>query len=123
MIHNFGPVAHVGCAELYNAIDCVILPSRLESFSNTIAEAWSMDRPLLISDLDWAHSLCEDGAIYIDVNDADKVALTLLRLRQDPDLRQQTVSAGARVLKSYPTSSERFQNTLQILESSPKVGT
>lgn len=116
MIYNFGPVAHAGCAELYSAIDCVILPSRLESFSNTIAEAWSMERPLLISDLDWAHALCGEGAVYIDQNDARHVAHALLKLREDDQYGRQVVARGSLALSSYPTSSDRFRSTLQILE-------
>jgi glycosyltransferase involved in cell wall biosynthesis len=117
MIFNFGPVAYAGCAELYSHVDAVILPSRLESFSNTIAEAWVMGRPLLISDLDWARDLCGDGALYIRYDDARDAAGKILRLKGDPDHRAAVVAAGRRVLATYPTSEERFRAYLAIIEA------
>jgi glycosyltransferase involved in cell wall biosynthesis len=115
-LYNFGPVPQAGCAELYRASDAVILPSQLESFSNTIAEAWTMGKPLLISDLPWAHSLCGNGALYFRYDDAAEAAGRILELRSDQGYRERVVAAGYRQLASYPTSAQRFRQYLEILE-------
>ena len=115
-LHNIGPVPQAGCTELYRACDAVILPSQLESFSNTIAESWAMGRPLLISDLPWAHSLCGRGARYFRYDDPSDAAARILELRADAGQRAQLVDAGFRQLASYPNAEQRFRQYLEILE-------
>jgi glycosyltransferase involved in cell wall biosynthesis len=115
-LYNVGPVPQAGCAELYRVCDAVILPSQLESFSNTIAESWAMGRPLLISDLPWARSLCGPGALYFRYDDPDDAAARLLELRADAGKRKQIVEAGQAQRASYPTADQRFRQYLEILE-------
>jgi glycosyltransferase involved in cell wall biosynthesis len=122
MIVNIGPVEHIGIATLYDAIDAVILPSRLESFSNTIAEAWAMNKPLLISDLSWARSLCADAALYVTYCDVGDIADKICALRHSPGLRARLVDAGRTVLKTYPTARDRFMQYLRIIEMCASAG-
>ena len=115
-LFNFGPVPQEGCAELYRACDAVILPSQLESFSNTIAEAWTLGRPLLTSDLPWARGLCADAAAYFEYDSANAAAERLCELRSDAAHREQLVEAGYRQLMRYPSSAQRFAGYMSILE-------
>lgn len=119
-VWNFGPVPQAGCAELYRACHAVILPSQLESFSNTIAESWTMGKPLLISDLAWARSLCGRAALYFRYDDADDAAARILELRSDPVCRQRLVQEGRQQLAAYPTAEQRFRQYLEILEQYAK---
>ncbi|MCP4650712.1 MAG: glycosyltransferase family 4 protein [PVC group bacterium] len=41
--------------ELYNESDCVIFPSKLETWGLPITEAKSFSKPILLADLDYAH--------------------------------------------------------------------
>jgi glycosyltransferase involved in cell wall biosynthesis len=120
-LYNVGPVPQAACAELYRVCDAVILPSQLESFSNTIAESWAMGRPLLISDLPWARSLCGPGALYFRYDDPQDAAARILELRADAGKRKQIVEAGYAQLASYPTSEQRFLLYLEILERYAKL--
>jgi glycosyltransferase involved in cell wall biosynthesis len=115
-LHNIGPVPQAGCAELYRVCDAVILPSQLESFSNTIAESWAMGRPLLVSDLPWAHSLCGAGARYFRYDDPEDAAARIRELRADAGERAALVEAGLRQLAGYPSAEQRFRQYLEILE-------
>jgi len=115
-IYNIGPVPPQGCSEVYRACDAVILPSRLESFSNNIAEAWIMKKPLLISDLDWARDLCGDGALYFRYKDVRDIAKKLFHLKYDSNLRNRLINGGRKSLEGYPTSKERFLQYLKIIE-------
>lgn len=115
-LHNLGPIPQEGCAEAYRACQAVILPSQLESFSNNIAEAWTMRKPLLITDMDWSRSLCGEGAVYFSYNSAKHAATQLVRLKTDTQLYQRVVECGHDVLASYPTSEQRFQQYLTIIE-------
>lgn len=114
--YNLGPIPQQGCAEAYRACQAVILPSQLESFSNNIAEAWTMRRPLLITDMDWSRALCGEGALYVPYNDAAAAAAQLVRLKTDQGLYRSLVTRGQEALASYPTSEERFGQYLSLIE-------
>ena len=115
-IVNLGPIPQEGCAEVYRACDLVILPSQLESFSNTIAEAWVMRKPLLISDMDWSRSLCKAGAAYFRYRDSHDAAEQIRRIRNDSRYYTALVAEGESMLRTYPTACERFQQYLSIIE-------
>lgn len=115
-IMTVGPVPHEGCAEAYRACDLVILPSQLESFSNTIAEAWTMQKPLLISDMDWARSLCGTGAAYFEYRNPESAAEQILHLRHDTTYYSHLAAEGKRMLGTYPTAIDRFKQYLSIIE-------
>lgn len=115
-VHNFGPVDHEGCTEIYRCCDAVILPSQLESFSNTIAEAWIMERPLLVSDMEWARALCGDGAAYFRFGDSHDAAARIDEIKRNEPLRRDLVARGRSVLASYPTADLRFRRYLDIIE-------
>jgi hypothetical protein len=117
MVFNFGPVPEIGCAELYSCVDAVILPSAIESFSNTIAESWSMEKPLIISDLDWARSACGKGAVYMDYNNPRNAAERIKTLRREPGVAEQAIAGGKALLKTYPSSEQRFLDYLRIMEA------
>lgn len=116
-IYNFGPVPHEGCAELYRVCDAVILPSQLESFSNTIGEAWVMRKPLLITDMDWARSICDDAALYFKYSDPADIARQIVRLRSADTAAQALTRAGESRLETFPTSERRFQRYLELIEA------
>ena len=116
MVHNLGPIDPAGCAEVYRDCDAVILPSQLESFSNTIAEAWAMDRPLLISDMPWSRALCGEGAAYFAFGDAGSAAATLRDVETSAALRMELVRRGRAMLGSYPTAEQRFRAYVHIIE-------
>lgn len=115
-IHNIGPIPQQGCCEVYKASDAAILPSILESFSNNIAEAWAMKVPLLISDMSWSRSLCNDSAHYFDCYDSNDVASKMYDVILSDSLCESLVDNGRARIQDYPTSQQRFQQYLTIIE-------
>lgn len=75
-----------------------------------------MRRPLLISDVDWARSLCGDGAVYFRYGDAVDAAGCIVQLIRDEGVRARYVESGARMLRGYPTPEQRFDQYLRIIE-------
>lgn len=116
-IFNLGPVPMEGCSELYQKVNATVLPSQLESFSNTIAESWIMHIPLLVSDLGWARKTCGRGAVYYEYLDANSFFSKLKRLKDDPGYYEQLVECGGIELRKLPSSGERYCMILKILES------
>lgn len=116
LIFNVGPVVQEGCVELYRRSQAVLLASRLESFSNTIAEAWVHGVPLLASDLDWARGICGEGAEYFRFDDAEDLGRHIVALRDAPERGRQLAAAGRAILATYPDSAERHRQIVAFLE-------
>ena len=116
-IVNIGSVDYDSCSGVYQACNAVILPSLLESFSNSIAEAWVMKKPLLISDLDWAHSICQDAAIYIKHDNEDDIALQIYNLINNKYDTNNLIHNGLQELHKYSNSKSRFLSYKNIIES------
>lgn len=85
---------------LLEACDICALPSRYEPFGTVIAEAWSMERPLVAAAAAGARQYVVDGVngLLSPINDIDALAHNLRRVAADRDLRR-ALSAGG--LASY----------------------
>jgi glycosyltransferase involved in cell wall biosynthesis len=103
-IVNLGPLSQHEIAAVYGCSDALILPTLLESFSRTYLEAMEFGVPILTSDLDFAHGICADAALYFDPFDSTSMLRAITRLRDDPSLRERLVARGrARLAASRQT--------------------
>jgi glycosyltransferase involved in cell wall biosynthesis len=98
----------------YQQCDAVLLMSRLESFSNNIVEAWATYTPLVVTKAPWATVICQSGAVYINRDDPENIARTLLEVMCDPDLRDRVISSGRELLKRYPDTTERARQIIDF---------
>ncbi|WP_348719442.1 glycosyltransferase [uncultured Alcanivorax sp.] len=73
-IVNVGPVDPAEISGIIASCDAMINVSLLESFSNNWVESWFFQKPLIVTDSDWARASCGDAAVYIDVYDFDGAA-------------------------------------------------
>ncbi len=111
---NVGPVPISDCPALYRDCDAMFLPTLLECFSASYAEAMKMERPILTSDLGFAHTVCKDAAIYFDpLNPAD-IAEAISRVVKDFSLRKKLVEEGKKEFKKLKTPAERAEIFLGI---------
>lgn len=102
-----GPVGSDTLEREYRECSAVILLSRLESFSNTILEAWAHERPLIVADEPWARGICGDAAEYATRSDSLACASACLRVVHDPVLQRRLVTSGIRQLSTFPGAVER----------------
>ena len=93
-IVNVGPLPQTQLAAYYKNCHGMFLPTLLESFSGTYLEAMYFGVPILTSDLDFAHAVCSDAAIYFDPWDPGSIKDAILRLRNDPQSAQDMVARG-----------------------------
>ncbi len=115
-IENIGPVPSAMLPEIYRTADALILPTLLESFSRTFLESMYFGLPILTSDRDFAHYLCQDAALFFDPLDADSVARAMARVMEDAELRQHLVANGRSVLAEAPSWDEIAARFVQVLE-------
>lgn len=83
-------------AELFDACDCVLFPSRFEPFGGTFAQAWGAQRPLVTTASEGPSQYVTDevNALMTPVDDVDALGRAMRRMMDDADLRARIVSAG-----------------------------
>lgn len=113
-IKNVGPIPIEECPSLYDECDIMFLPSVLECFSASYAEAMAMRMPILTSDMSFAHAVCKEAAIYFDPINSKDIAEKIIKVVQDPSIQENLKSAGERVFQSFNTPKQRAIKILKI---------
>lgn len=116
-IINVGPVPIDECPSLYEECDIMFLPTLLECFSASYAEAMAMKMPILTSDLSFSHTVCKDAAIYFNPISSKDIAEKIMKVVQDPILQKKLIDAGERVFMTFNTPNERASRFLDIANS------
>lgn len=120
-VRTLGPVPHAAIARLYRLSDVVFLPTWLESSTATYPEAFAAGVPLVTSDLDFAHELCADGALFIGPFDPDSAADALARVLTDAELRESLIQRGRTALATnYISPDEKWRRQLLALEATAR---
>lgn len=100
MVVNVGPLEQKELADYYSACDALFLPTLLESFSGTYLESMHFGRPIITSDLDFAHDVCCDAALYCDPFDGASMRDAIIKCKESSQLRNDLVIAGTERLKT-----------------------
>ncbi|WP_420629570.1 glycosyltransferase family 4 protein [Candidatus Leptofilum sp.] len=90
---------------LLAACDVLALPSRHESFGMVLAEAWACGKPVVGCHVGGVAALVDDeqDGLLVPVDDAKALAQALLRLLQNPSLREKLGAAGKQKVESRYT--------------------
>lgn len=91
---NLGEVPVSEVPSCYHAVDCMLLPTLLESFTGNYPDAMQAGVPIITSDLDFAHVVCKDAAMYVDPMDAQAIAKALIQLADSKSMRDQLILKG-----------------------------
>ncbi|HUS09400.1 MAG TPA: glycosyltransferase, partial [Pyrinomonadaceae bacterium] len=119
---NLGPVPASDCASLIDACDALLCLSRLESFSNNFVEAWTMQKPLVVTDADWARDACGEAAVYVDPTNIKRTAETLERLMATPAVQQATVDHGTANLSRYHDAASKYRDYWNVIARAREMG-
>ncbi len=117
LIENRGPIPVAQGPELYRSCDICLLPTLLETFSANYPEAMAIGLPIVTTDLDFAHDVCDDAALYYRPRDAGGAADAIERLLDDRQLWERLIARGKEVLERYPTPHERYEQYIRLLLS------
>jgi glycosyltransferase involved in cell wall biosynthesis len=116
VLHNLGhiPISHV--ASVYGVVDALLLPTFLESYSNTYADAMGYGCPIITSDMDFARTVCGDSAGYIEPENAKAIAGALASLKTEPDRWRKRIEIGkersAAMVMDWPTIAAKVVEML-----------
>lgn len=84
---------------LFDACDVVFFPSLLETVGHGHNDALFFGRPLIASDLDFAHDICGDAAYYVNPFSTENMKNALLALKNDSVLCKKLVERGRKRLE------------------------
>lgn len=104
------------CPSLYEQCDIMFQPSLLECFTATYPEAMKMKRPIITTDIEFAHGLCGDAAIYYEALSADSAANAIYKLSKDKKMQQQLVVEGDKQLMKFDNYETRANKLIGLLE-------
>jgi len=87
----------------YSAAEAVVMPSQYESFGMVALEAMACGAPVVASQVGGLAYLVQDGVtgFIVPVDDPRLLAEKLIRIVEDPGLRQQLGSQAAHIAKEY----------------------
>lgn len=96
-------------ATLYGLFDVVVQSSRTEGLSNVLLEAAAAGRPAVATAVGGTDEIVIDGetGLLVPANDADALAAAMLRVVQDPSLRER-LGRAARDRAAAQFSMARF---------------
>lgn len=102
--------------DYYQKAAIFVLPSRVEGMSNALLEAQSWGLPCVVSDIPGNTSIVEDGVngLVVPVNDSRSLATAVIRLYEDPALRQQTSTAARERMKERHDIDSVMKQLLDI---------
>lgn len=115
-IQILGSVSKDKLASLYSQIDIVFLLSKLESFSNNIIEAWYFKKPLIVSDEDWAHDICKDGAAFVNRDNYGDISVMIEKILSDNGFVQNLIEKGISNIAEYPSIQERTRQEIEFIK-------
>lgn len=115
-ILNVGPIRPEECPTLYAECDALFLPTLAECFSASYPEAMVMDKPIITTDLGFAHSICGEAALYFEPKNAISAADAIERLLDDGGLRERLVEKGRQQLMTFDSAEERARKYLILCE-------
>lgn len=116
-IINIGPVSLQDCPYIYNRCNAIFLPSLVECFTANYPEAMIMKKPILTSDLPFAHSICGDAAEYFDPLDPNSIVDVIEKVLENEGLYKNLIKRGQERLKNFPSARERAKMYLEICQN------
>lgn len=107
---------HLICDE-YLSSSFVLCSSLVESSTAVFPESFIAERPLLVSDRDFARNLCGNAAIYFDPLDATDIAQKIDSLLKDKQLQKKLLNAAITVLhRNYLSPAEKWEQQRLLLK-------
>lgn len=104
------------CPYLYEQSDIMIMPTLMECFTATYPEAMRMEKPIVTTDLEFAHGLCGNAACYYSAVDPKEAAKAIYKVTTDKEYAANLVANGKEQLKKFDNYEQRADKLIKILE-------
>lgn len=108
-------ISSAECPPVYKVCDALFLPTLLECFSASYAEAMYMGKPIFTSDRGFARTICQDAAYYFDPLNAKHIADTILQAFRTPVLLKKKCLLGKKIVSELPSAKKRAEQYLSVI--------
>ena len=89
-----GGLKHIDIAHLYRAAECLVYPSKYETFGLPLPEAMACRCPVVASTAGSLTEIAGGAARLFEPHDEEALAAHVIRLVEDPDVRAELVARG-----------------------------
>jgi glycosyltransferase involved in cell wall biosynthesis len=113
---NLGPIRYNDGPSTYELADALFFPSLMETFSANYPEAMIMQKPIITSDLDFAHDICGDAALYFDPFSPTSIVETISYLVTHHVERADLVKKGLERVRSFDSAPQRAEKLLKVMK-------
>ncbi len=105
------------CPSLYRQVDASFQPTLMECFTATYVESMRAERPIITTNLGFAHSLCADAAVYYEAMNPESAAETIYKLATNAALQKELVAKGIVRLKLFDNQLDRVNKLISLCEN------
>lgn len=115
---NLGKVKLELMPSLYKQVDALFFPSLLETYGLPYIEAMAFEKPILTSNLDFAHTICDDVAFYFNPFDVESILNVMIYYDNDKDDLEKRIIKGklkANAIPNWKEVFEKFNTQIEIV--------
>jgi glycosyltransferase involved in cell wall biosynthesis len=106
-----------------SAADAFVLPSKNEGCSNAILEAMACGLPVISSNLSFNYDILDEScSILVDPENVDDIRDAILRLKNNPELRERLAQGSLEKVKAFSVS-KRAKDILTFMDEMTQEGT
>lgn len=114
---NLGTIDTKDAGKLIKECDAIINIAALESFSNNFIEAWTLRKPLILTNEDWAKDSCGNSALYINPTDSVESAARIVELLNNQKLQENMVETYNKTLSNYLNYKEKTAEYVELISN------
>lgn len=111
-----GWIAEEDMPYVYNAALAFIFPTRHEGFGIPVIEAMACNTATAVSDLEVLREVAKEASLFFDYNEPEKIAMTLIDLYKDEDLRKDLQTKGLKRVENF-SWEKSAKKTLDLILS------
>lgn len=119
--YNVGPISVIDCPNLYRACDALFLPTLIECFTVSYLEAMFHEIPILTSDLEFAHEICDDFGFYFNPLEPVDIANKILQVAVSDSRNDQFTTKGKKKVTHHIGNTEKVDLYLNLIKRISEV--
>ncbi|MBU0981123.1 glycosyltransferase family 4 protein [Patescibacteria group bacterium] len=96
-----GYISEEDAAGLFRSASALVLPSREEGFGMPILQAFDSECAVICSSIPTLHEVAGDAALYSEPGDSEGFAKQMIKILNDPKLKNELVKKGTLRLKEF----------------------
>lgn len=122
-VHFMGVVDSLDLAVIYAGAELLVFPSYYEGFGLPPLEAMASGCPVIVSKLGSIEEVCGEAALYVNPDDSTDIALHIIKMINNPSLRQEFILKGLERTKMFDwnTSAEKHFRIIKRLALPPQT--